>query len=725
VLSSPGQPLDAATRTGLEPHFDHDFSQVKASNQSSSLTIRPPCDLYEKEADTMAHKVLQTPDPVTSKMPSPSPFDGVRIHTTPQAAEASHAISADAFTVGNDIVFGAGKYAPQTMAGRSLLAHELTHVAQQQTPARGIQRQPTSSPNGAAGLSPFAASLNYKEIAKAIHEAIDRIGTDEEAVYMALQQLNRDSEAIEQLKKVYRQEYEADLVEDIYGDFSGTEREYALQLLNLGTADSDQQIGTVPTTVEEYKKVAQRLRAAVEGIGTDEEAIYAVLLPFNRQKEMIDKLKLVYEALYEENLRARLSDELSGSEANYALWLLADQPILRDNQQAETDSQVILAYIKTTAQANAKMPPSIDPSSNFYTVLKDDYLKDYFTGPTAAKGTEAARDKIGHQIEESGTMEVDGQMVPAIKPEGQPRRPVVNRWEYMALMWLNRQQIPPQLQNIEGAPILQNLKGLPSQLGAATEVLTKEKWDKLGYIDVPHLLGKPNTSQDFDADVREGGKNISQLMHWATGVRYSDQSLVALRELFLGYEKWHLEGFDVFGQDSLNDMLAEYQGALLGKELRQGSAGTLKTEADLLPFLNRSFLESRAWVGAILKYRTTELDNWILAKQQAAASMHWQKEEDVWHSRTVYQLLADGMSVEDVKKSYMVESAIEIYTLIYESDEWQKANGPVNLSPLEIALVQGKLDTLLKVMAKAEDKKAGTGDYLQAKSALDDLKKMK
>jgi hypothetical protein len=55
----------------------------------------------------------------------------VRIHTDPRAAESAHAVGARAYTVGSHVVFGAQQYSPLTNEGRWLLAHELTHVAQQ------------------------------------------------------------------------------------------------------------------------------------------------------------------------------------------------------------------------------------------------------------------------------------------------------------------------------------------------------------------------------------------------------------------------------------------------------------------------------------------------------------------------------------------------------------------------------------------------------------------
>jgi len=54
----------------------------------------------------------------------------VRIHTDEVASRAAHALNAEAFTIGEDVFFAEGAFAPETRAGRKLLAHELTHVAQ-------------------------------------------------------------------------------------------------------------------------------------------------------------------------------------------------------------------------------------------------------------------------------------------------------------------------------------------------------------------------------------------------------------------------------------------------------------------------------------------------------------------------------------------------------------------------------------------------------------------
>ena len=111
VLQSPGQPLDAATRAFMEPRFGHDFSRV-------------------------------------------------RVHTGAPASESARAVHAHAYTAGGDIVFDQGAYSPSTENGRQLLAHELTHVVQQeQHSSASVQRQAAPAPGPAAapaggGLSP-------------------------------------------------------------------------------------------------------------------------------------------------------------------------------------------------------------------------------------------------------------------------------------------------------------------------------------------------------------------------------------------------------------------------------------------------------------------------------------------------------------------------------------------------------------------------------------------
>jgi len=113
-------------------------------------------DRFEREADQVAERLAAESGPAaaasrvsptrtagggSSALPLPlrrfyesrlgRDFSRVRVHAGHGAGRAARAIHSTAFTVGRDIVFGDGRYAPDTPDGRRLLAHELTHVMQQ------------------------------------------------------------------------------------------------------------------------------------------------------------------------------------------------------------------------------------------------------------------------------------------------------------------------------------------------------------------------------------------------------------------------------------------------------------------------------------------------------------------------------------------------------------------------------------------------------------------
>ena len=100
VLNSTGEPLNESTRAFMEPRFGHDFS-------------------------------------------------GVRVHTDARAAESAGAVNAHAYTVGEDVVFAPGQYQPSTERGNALIAHELSHVLQQEG-ASGETAKAISNPADAS-----------------------------------------------------------------------------------------------------------------------------------------------------------------------------------------------------------------------------------------------------------------------------------------------------------------------------------------------------------------------------------------------------------------------------------------------------------------------------------------------------------------------------------------------------------------------------------------------
>ncbi|MGF6930245.1 hypothetical protein QFZ48_005745 [Chitinophaga sp. W2I13] len=76
-------------------------------------------------------------------------FSNVVLHTEDKAAQSAQAVNARAYTVGNHVVFNEQEYNPHSREGQHLLAHELTHVAQQNAAAPAtVQRQVAGTPGG-------------------------------------------------------------------------------------------------------------------------------------------------------------------------------------------------------------------------------------------------------------------------------------------------------------------------------------------------------------------------------------------------------------------------------------------------------------------------------------------------------------------------------------------------------------------------------------------------
>ena len=99
-------------------------------------------------------------------------FGHVRIHTGSGAENSASALHARAFTVGDDIVFGAGQYEPATSPGKRLLAHELTHVLQHGAESDRVVRRQTAGAGDAANAT---TDITDRE-RKALDAARTRVG---------------------------------------------------------------------------------------------------------------------------------------------------------------------------------------------------------------------------------------------------------------------------------------------------------------------------------------------------------------------------------------------------------------------------------------------------------------------------------------------------------------------------------------------------------------------
>jgi outer membrane protein OmpA-like peptidoglycan-associated protein len=82
-------------------------------------------------------------------------FAGVRVHADAEASQCADSLGARAFTIGRDIYFGSNEFAPQTPAGRELIAHEMAHVSQQsEQSAPAVQFQPKKAKAGIGAEPP-------------------------------------------------------------------------------------------------------------------------------------------------------------------------------------------------------------------------------------------------------------------------------------------------------------------------------------------------------------------------------------------------------------------------------------------------------------------------------------------------------------------------------------------------------------------------------------------
>ncbi|MCY7272245.1 MAG: DUF4157 domain-containing protein [Phormidesmis sp. CAN_BIN44] len=208
-LLSTGQPIlqrQCACGGGC-PRCQESLLQTK-------LHISEPGDAYEQEADRVADQVMRMPEPIIQRqedlekegkenvirskgvsypeMPtrsqssepvpsihealrfSGSPLDSqarefmesrfgydfsqVRVYTDERASSSARALGAQAYTLGKNVVFGAGRYQPETQEGKKLLAHELAHTIQQSNASISSSAFTTNAVSQQPSLSHFSTS---------------------------------------------------------------------------------------------------------------------------------------------------------------------------------------------------------------------------------------------------------------------------------------------------------------------------------------------------------------------------------------------------------------------------------------------------------------------------------------------------------------------------------------------------------------------------------------
>ena len=152
---------DAAAKNVMSANSDGKL-QMKGSNSPASGIAAPPS---VNEVITSPGQSLDRDTKSLMEERLGHNFGNVQIHNDSSAHRSSAEIDALAYTHDNHIAFGAGKYQPDTYAGKILLAHELAHVKQQQTGAKSnvVQKADLSSPR-LAGNALFEDVFDNKKV---------------------------------------------------------------------------------------------------------------------------------------------------------------------------------------------------------------------------------------------------------------------------------------------------------------------------------------------------------------------------------------------------------------------------------------------------------------------------------------------------------------------------------------------------------------------------------
>ena len=190
-----GRPRVRAVPVDVALGLGHDFARIPVLDETPGGVLQrcgaTPCGCSEHDdTPVMCQRSLGSADPsalpliVRDVLPASgrpldpgaraffeprfgNDFGAVRVHTDEPAARAAEAINASAFTVGSSIWFGRGKYQPETMSGRRLLAHELTHTIQQRgrpTAQRSLRIGAASDPAEATADRAADAVLSGRSI---------------------------------------------------------------------------------------------------------------------------------------------------------------------------------------------------------------------------------------------------------------------------------------------------------------------------------------------------------------------------------------------------------------------------------------------------------------------------------------------------------------------------------------------------------------------------------
>ena len=233
---------------------------------------------------------------------------------------------------------------------------------------------PPATPPAAPGAPPAKpTSTQAEQAAHQLHRAMDRWGTDEEAIFAAL--TGRTKEERDAIKAAYTRITKGRSLEaDLRDELSGSEETEALRLLNQGELAAEDE-----------------LYLAMAGLGTDEARAYRVLESMRTDPNAITAMEQRYRSKYGD-LVGDLRGDFSGDE--YARAMAPVRPVLQDVAFEDCDTVVI-------PKVRSLIPTAIAKTEKAIQVLS----------PGWSKMTAQQRTVFNKYFDPGNTGEVDAQFV--------------------------------------------------------------------------------------------------------------------------------------------------------------------------------------------------------------------------------------------------------------------------------------------------------------------------
>jgi hypothetical protein len=463
-----GQPLDSATRTFFEPRFGVGFGDV-------------------------------------------------RVHTNEESSNTASAINAQAYTIGKNIMFDTGRYAPATSEGRRLIAHELVHVVQNRTTAnqtanpilRRTVEEDASRIESLLSYGVFDWAITEAEAIEAL-EILDNLPSNMQAAVLRRIDIGRLREHLPSTH--------TPILDTIITQAGGQP-----------TAD----VSSIVTRVQDLLSYG-----VFDWAITDAEATEAFNLLLSLAPEEQRRVVLVinYQRLYDNLPDVSQKTQLQAIRAPAVVQETTD---LTEMEGYRNRARTIIEQIRLNAsRLTIPTPPA---SGRFETWLSNNYLNNYCSSPSRRTANEA----IARITEDGGGG--------------------FSHYGYGLL------------------------RGMADRANSAG----------ISFIDSPYLLGTPAphvTGAGGELwDPWSQGPNLTQLMHFAAGMKWSWAPAFIVQWYFIRYERTSQEGWQIFGLDSLNDVIAEEGSRLFAEDLKNAAVTCPGGVVDLDPYFiqGRNFLRTQ------------------------------------------------------------------------------------------------------------------------------------